>query len=192
MDLQTAINNIKPLSDLTFSKLSKITEVRFVKKGECVIQQGRLDKIFLFIKEGIFRLWFVANGKERTIGFGCEGDPFTSISTYWANQPSLFSFEAVTDAEIYFMTQSDVKKLIDTDKEFSDWMLGFLLEQLNALYTKEVIFGTYNATKRFEAFVLNRREIYKSVPAKYIAQYLNIAPETLSRIQSATIKNDLK
>lgn len=90
------------------------------------------------------------------------------------------------------MTQCDIKKLIDTDKEFSEWMLTFLFEQLNALYTKEVIFGTYNATKRFEAFVLNRSDIYKSVPAKYLAQYLNIAPETLSRIQSAIIKNDLK
>lgn len=188
MDLRTAIDNIKPMSELTFSKLSEITEVRLVKKGECIIQQGRPDKIFLFIKEGIFRLWFIANGKERTIGFGCAGDPFTSIATYWTGKPSLFSFEALTDAEIYFMTHHDIKRLITTDKEFADWMLAFLFEQLNALYAKEVIFGTYNATKRFEAFILNRPEIYKSVPAKYLAQYLNIAPETLSRIQSTIIK----
>ncbi len=190
MDLRTAIDNLKPISDNTFLKLMEITEIRTVKKKECIIKQGRLDKTFLFIKEGIFRLWFVANGKERTIGFGSPGDPFTSISTYWTGQPSLFSFEALTDSEIYYMKHSDIKKLIDTDKEFSEWMLAFLFEQLNALYSKEVIFGTYNATKRFEAFVMNRANIYKSVPAKYLAQYLNIAPETLSRIQSSIIKND--
>ncbi len=189
MDLRTAINNIKPISDSTFSKISEITEKRFVKKGECIIQQGRLDKYFFFIKRGIFRLWFVANGKERTIGFGCAGDPFTSISTYRTGSPSLFSFEAITDSEIYFIPQSDVKLLIEKDQEFKDWMLSLLLEQLDALYSKEVIFGTNNATKRFEAFILNRPEIYKTVPAKYLAQYLNIAPETLSRIQSSILKN---
>lgn len=192
MDLRTAVENIKPISDSTFSKLLEITEIRTVKKKECIIQQGRADKVFLFIKEGIFRLWYVANGKERTVGFGCAGDPFTSISTYRTGRPSLFSLEAVTDTEIYYMTHSDIKKLIATDKEFADWMLAFLFEQLDALYAKEVIFGNYNATERFEAFVLNRPEIYKSVPAKYLAQYLNIAPETLSRIQSSIIKNDVK
>lgn len=86
------------------------------------------------------------------------------------------------------MSQSDIKALIAEDRDFADWMSAYLFEQLDALYRKEVIFGTYNATKRFETFVLNRPEIYKSVPSKYLAQYLNIAPETLSRIQSSLIK----
>lgn len=156
----------------------KESSVRIIAKSILNIQQV----------EGIFRLWFVANGKERTIGFGYAGDPFTSISTYWTNKPSLFSFEALSDGEIYYIPHSDIKRLIDTNKEFSDWMLAYLFEQLNALYRKEVIFGAYNALKRFEAFVLNRPDVYKSVSAKYLAQYLNIAPETLSRIQSAFIK----
>lgn len=189
MDLRTAIDAIRPISDEAFAKITELAEVRKVEKGECAISQGRRDNLFLFIKEGIFRLWFVVNGRERTVGFGCAGDPFTSICTYRTGQPSIYSFEALTDAEIYCLKHSDVKKLVDTDKEISDWMLAFLFEQLDAIYTKKVIFGTHNATKGFEAFVYNRPELFKSVPAKYLAQYLNIAPETLSRIQSAIIKN---
>ena len=188
MDLRQALCSIKHLSDTTFRKLSEMAEVRSVKKGECIIRQGRIDNNFIVIKEGIFRLWFIANGKERTIGFGCAGDPFTSIATYRSGEQSIFSFEAVTDAEVYLMSQSDIKALIAEDRDFADWMSAYLFEQLDALYRKEVIFGTYNATKRFETFVLNRPEIYKSVPSKYLAQYLNIAPETLSRIQSSLIK----
>lgn len=188
MDLRTAFGNIKPIPDSTFAKIMEIIEVRTVKKGECVIRQGQKENTFLLIKEGIFRLWFAANGKERTIGFGCAGDPFTSVRTYRTGQPSLYSFEALTDAEIYCLTQSDVRNLVNTDRNFADWMLAFLFEQLDALYMKNVIFGTYNATRRYEAFLLKRPEISRRVPAKYLAQYLNIAPETLSRIQSSLAK----
>lgn len=188
MDLRTIIDNIKPISDSTYKKLLDITYVRSVKKGECVITQGQRDDVFLFVKEGTFRLYFVANGKERTIGFGCAGDPFTSMSTYRTGQPSVLSCEAVTDSEIYGITQDNIKNLISQDREFADWMLAFLFEQLDALYRKNVIFDTLNATKRFEAFVSNRPEVYKIVPSKYLAQYLNIEPETLSRIQSSVLK----
>lgn len=188
MDLRTALESIKHVSDATYSRIADIAEVRTVKKGELVIRQGRRDYIFIFIKEGIFRLWFAANGKERTIGFGSSGDPFTSICTYRTGAPAVYSFEAITDAEIYSLKHSDVKRLVDTDKEFADWMLAFLFEQLDALYMKKLIFGAYNATKRYEAFVQNRPEICRYVSTKHMAQYLNVAPETLSRIQSSILK----
>lgn len=114
--------------------------------------------------------------------------PLTSYCTYRLGQPSIYSFEAITDAEIFSFSQNDIKNLLDTDKEFADWMLAFLFEQLDAIYHKDVIFGAYNATKRYEAFVQNRPGICQYVSTKHLAQYLNVAPETLSRIQSSILK----
>lgn len=188
MELREALATIRPLSDDTFNQLCSITHERVVRKGECVISQGERSRSFLFIKKGVFRLWFVANGKERTTGFGVPGDPFTSICTLISNEPAIQSFEAVTDAEIYYIDHEDLKKLMNDSKEFTDWMLAFTLEQLSALYAKNVIFGTHKAAKRFEAFVLARPEVYKVVSAKHLAQYLNIAPETLSRIQNTLLR----
>lgn len=188
MNLRSILDLCMTVTDSTFDKISEVTELRSVKKGECVIEQGKRDDIFLFISKGIFRMKFIANGKERTIAFGCPGDLLTSVSTYMNNSPSMFSFEAVTDGKIYQTTHSEIRTLIATDPAFSQWMLQYMFDQLNAICNKVMILGTLNATQQYKVCVADRPIIGRNVPSKYIAQYLGIAPETLCRIQAALAK----
>ncbi len=185
MTLKNIIESICPISDNALESISEKAELVRIKKGVTIIKQGEKARDFVFIKSGIFRIYFNCDGKEKTVAFGCSGDPYTSIHTYHSNLPSVFSFEAMVDSEIWQLDIKEFEKLATENQEICRWFSELLLEQLQAFERRSVLFGTYNATRRYEIFVYNRPEIYRYVPSKYIAQYLDIAPETLCRIQAA-------
>ncbi len=190
MKLKEILNTIKVLPEASYRKIEALTDRRRVKKWERIIHQDCRCNTIIFLAKGIFRFCFVRNGKERTIAFAADGDVFTSVHSYFCGQPSVYSYEAIVDSEIYMMNISDLKELVAEDQAISDWLMTLLLEQLRVLEKKSVLFGTLNATERYKTFVLNRSDVFKYVPSKYIAQYLDIAPETLSRLQSIILKGD--
>lgn len=189
MSISEIFNSIYPVSEMAISRIESFLSLRKVRKGEAVIRQGEKTGIILFIVKGIFRIVLNCDGKERILAFGMAGDPFTSVSSLRCDEPSFYSFEAVTDAEIFTIPINNFKQLVDSNEEISRWFIALLLEQLHAFERRGALFSGCNAAKKYEAFVFNRPEIMRHVPAKYIAQYLDIAPETLSRIQSAYFKS---
>lgn len=189
MELKEILNSICEISGEALDAIVENATLVRVKKGESVIRQGDRANIVLFIRQGIFRMCFTAGGKERTLAFGIAGDPFTSVHSYMSGLPSLYSFEAVVDSEIWTIPISVFKQLVETYPQINRWLMTLLLVQIEAIERRSVLFGGYNATKRYEIFVYNRPEIFRFVPSKYIAQYLDIAPETLSRIQTSFVKS---
>lgn len=189
MSITEIFNNIYPVSEMAISQIDSLLTLRKVKKGEAVMRQGEKTGMIFFIVKGIFRIVLNCDGKERILAFGLPGDPFTSVSSLRCDEPSFYSFEAVTDAEVFTIPISNFKHLVDSNEEISRWFIALLLEQLHAFERRGALFSGCNAAKKYEAFVFNRPEIMRHVPAKFIAQYLDIAPETLSRIQSAYFRS---
>lgn len=188
MDIRKIFNNIHPISDEALSLIETSMTFQTVKKGEAVIRQGETTGILLFIIDGIFRIALNSDGKECTLAFGKAGDPFTSVSSLRCDEPSYYSFEAITDAKILTLPITKFREFIDTCTEIAQWFIAFLLKQIHVLERRAALYSGYNAAKKYEVFVYNRPEIMRNVPAKYIAQYLDIAPETLCRIQAAYFK----
>lgn len=185
MDLHELFNNIHPVSNAAIARVGERAELLTVKKGTSVIRQGEKAGVILFIRDGIFRVSHNCDGKERTFAFGIAGDPFTSVASYRAGEPSVYSFEAEVDSTAWVMPLNSFRELVDSDAELARWFLTLLLDQVHAFERRGALFGGLNATRKYEKFILNRPEIFRYVPAKYIAQYLDIAPETLSRIQAS-------
>lgn len=171
------------------ARLSDMAEKKHYGRRHRLVQQGsRCNKVF-FVSDGLLRGLYEDGDMTDTRWFAGKGDVLSSVTAYYTGQPALFSIEAITDVDIYEISFSDIKREIDCTPELKEWLVKLLLEQLYVLERRYVIIGTGDARSRYEA-LLNARplEILNQIPLKYIAQYLKITQETLSRVRRAALR----
>lgn len=177
------------VSDETVRELEALCESLKIAKGEAIVWQGKKSNYLFFVKTGLFRVAFEYSGKEDTICFGMDGDPFMSLHSYYAGEVSAFSCIALVDSEVYRISFDELESFLSGHIDMLRWMKNLLVEQVYAFEKRYVYFGTGDAYSRYVSFAQNRTGIIKQVPTKYIAQYLKIRPETLYRIRAKFIKN---
>lgn len=155
--------------------------IHYNKEDNLVTQGHRCNSIF-FNADGICRAYCHMDGREDTRWFATAGDVFTSMSAWHNNQPAFFSIGAVTPVSCYVMDFQAMRKLLDCDVRIREWAIKLLAESLYVLEKRYTIIGCGSARERYEALIKGRpMEIINSIPLKYIASYLKITQETLSR-----------
>ena len=162
-----------PVSPATVQALSAVAHNVSVKKKGFLVHQGSPDTNLYFITEGLLRGMAEFDGREDTLFFAVPGDPFLSVHTVAHGQPAVISLQALEDSQALAVNVADFRRLV---AEHPD--------QVYALERRYIWMATSNATERYRTFMRVRREIINRIPVKYIAQYLSIAPETLSRIRA--------
>lgn len=163
-----------------------------VAKGEKIVNQGKVCNYFVFNRKGLFRVCNITNGVEDTLLFGTSGDVFTSLHSYYAGEPSIFSLVAVEDSEAWIVSYADMKALEEKYPVMVKWMRDLLIEQTFGFEKRYLFFNNKSAEDRLHNFMrmnavsLRRTSfqyINSIVPLKYIAQYLKITQSTLSRLR---------
>ncbi len=188
MDLSDILKINYPVSENTLSDLYEHCTLIDIPKGEIIVEQGKRSNHLFFVSDGLFRVSFTHDGTEDTICFGQGGDPFMSLHSYYAKEPSQFSCIAMTNSKVYRITFPEFDMLLNRHIDLLQWMKNLLTEQLYALERRYVHFSSRDAYSRFVNFVGARPEIMEIIPAKYIAQYLNIRPETLYRLRARYLR----
>ncbi|MGM9851120.1 MAG: Crp/Fnr family transcriptional regulator [Muribaculaceae bacterium] len=159
-----------------------------VKKMDYLVEQGKRSNHIYFITGGLFRGTALYNGQEDTLLFGIAGDPFASVHSLVNGEPAQFSMQALEDSSALAVTFSDFRRLIDERPDLMRWWSTVLLLQVYCLERRYVWIGTCDATQRYKTMLKIRSSIINRIPLKYVAQYLNVTPETLSRIRAKIAK----
>jgi len=154
-----------------------------VRKREYVVQQGHRTDCLFFITAGLFRGTHVSDGEEDTLFFGVPGDPFTSVHAFAHGELAQISLQALEHSEVIAVRYDDFRRLISEREDLMGWWNTVLLEQLYALERRYVEIGTSLAERRYGNLLRVRSEIINRIPLKYVAQYLSVTPETLSRVR---------
>ena len=175
-----------PVDAADAEAMAALSETIHVRKKDFLIKQGSKSNHIYFITGGLFRFLCEINGNEDTIGFGIAGDPFVSVHSLAHDEPSAFSLQAIENSSVVAVRLDDFRCMLATHSSLMQWWCAVLLEQIYALERRYVWLASNDASERYAALLRVRAEIINRIPIKYIAQYLNITPETLSRIRSGT------
>lgn len=184
MELSEILNIDYPVTQSTVNKLLSVASRLTIKKKEYVIEQGKRTDSLFFITDGLFRGVHVRDDHEDTILFAVTGDPFTSLHSMAHDEPAEIAWQALDKSEILAIRYTDFNRLLETEDDLLRWWSRALLDQVYVLERRYVWIGSNDAASRYESLVKTRPEITTRVPVKYIAQYLNVKPETLSRIRA--------
>lgn len=170
-------------SEECMEEVSEVCMLQKIPKRTVVLRQGDICRNFYLNRSGLFRVSHLDKGAEDTICFGTAGDVFTSVHSLFRGEPSVFSLVSIVDSEIYVFPFTECERLSQRFPDLVMWMRNLLIEQIYAFERRYLFFGHNDAETRYRNFIGNRGGILRNVPVKYIAQYLQIAPEYLSRIR---------
>lgn len=180
-------NSIDAIVSLTNEELSLFRdsfEVKTMNKNEFFLEEGQVCNYIGFINKGVLiYIKSMDNGNEITTDFAFESDWVTVNQSRLNNTPSSISIKAIEDAEILVIKQQDLSDLYIKIPKIE--RLGrILIEQAYLKIVRQSVdLQVLTATERYESLLRNYPEIFQKVPLYHIANYLGIAPKSLSRIR---------
>jgi CRP-like cAMP-binding protein len=156
---------------------------RFLKKGEFVLRGGEVCNHVTFLNKGTVRVYNLVNGEELTVNFGFEGNYITDYSSFISRRPTVDYIVAMEDVEILQLAFADMQAAYD---RFPVWQkFGRLIAEYILLFTvdrnRSLLY--LSPEERYLKLMKDRPKVIAQIPLKYIASYLGITPEALSRIR---------
>lgn len=148
----------------------------------------KVEKVY-FLKQGIIRHYIKGKGrKEFTKNFICAPH-FTvpSLSDFFLQQPSAIYCEAITKVEAIEWGYATIIGFAEKNPQMYKFLLISVVKAFNKKELKEIALNQQDAQTRYSQFIDSFPELIHEVPLQYIASYLNIRPETLSRIRAKRI-----
>ena len=165
--------------------LSKGT-LKHCKKKDYLIEEGQVSKKVFFVKHGVVRHYVITHdGNEKTIRLSMEDDFFySSIVSYFTNEPSYIFCQCLTTAELIYWSSDEIEQLFVDYPKLGDFrkkqLMNFILEK----HKKEIALLTQSAEVRYTEFFSANKKLFNRIPHHIIASYLDITPETLSRLRA--------
>lgn len=191
IDVQTArsklFNYISTQIDVDSQLLRKFVDYfeleHHSKKDIIISEKANIDKVS-FIISGLVRIYYVKEEKEITTWLLPENNFFMPVYHIFTKNNNSNTYEALEDTITLHTTYSKMEEVYTTDIQLE--RMGRLLVQR---YYSHFLHHSYNvlflsAEERYKLFVEGNPELLNRVPLKYIASYLGIKQETLSRIRS--------
>lgn len=164
--------------------LSHTTEVSF-SKGEVVIGEGERNSNFYLMKKGIWRAYYLAEGTEYSLWFVGPGDAAFSSWGYVDEKPSQIIIESVNDSMAYCIGKAEMEALFSHSIEMANFGRKIFEREILSIDRSSLAYSTPpTAKERYLALMEESPELLQDVPLKYLASYLYITPQSLSRIRA--------
>jgi CRP/FNR family transcriptional regulator, anaerobic regulatory protein len=185
-------------SILSFVKLDDNELKAFVSKFTVLklnmydhfVEEGNVCRHIAFINKGLVRFYFHNDGIEKTGQFFFENGWISSYASFLSQTPSDMSIQALEETELMVMRFEDLQKhYTETPKlERFGRLMAERIFVASSIRNKDLL--TQSPEENYKLLVKNRPKVVERVPQFYIAQYLGIQPESLSRIRKRMAKQD--
>lgn len=153
-------------------------------KNEFLIKEGQICKHLYFLEKGCLRGFYNIDGKDVTQWFGFENDFATSFRSFIAQVPTAEYIHAVEDCMLWSITKDELNNLFENFNEIEK-IVRLIYEQYYIRLEERYANAHFKtATERYENLLQNEPHILQRIPLGYIASYLGISQETLSRIRA--------
>lgn len=158
--------------------------VKKIKKNDFLLKEGAYCNYLGFVKEGALRTFYVdENGNEASFLLQIDNDFFGDYESMILEEPSRLNIQALEDTEVWIWTNDRMEALFRSDMYWMKYARVIALKVfLDAKRRLEYLFYL-TPEQRYTDLLRERPDIFQKIPQKYIASYLGVSPQSLSRIR---------
>lgn len=156
-------------------------------KGEMILKEGEICRQFLYIDKGLVRQFYFKHGKEVTEHLGQEQTIVMCIESLFKEEPTKLQVEALEPTIVYVLPKADLERVAMHNVNIQILYRKILEESLiiSQIHADLVRFET--AQDRYKKLCKLCPQVVLRAPLVYIASYLQMTPETLSRVRASTL-----
>jgi CRP-like cAMP-binding protein len=171
-------------SNREFEDISEFAEPAMLKKQEYFLKKGKVCHKLAFIESGVLRFCMDRDGEDITCYFVYEncfaGDP----DSFFTHQPSDKTMQALTDCELINISRTGLERILNVCPRFKDIMTGIDRKVMMDLMTQREFLIQSDAATKYKKFIELYPHILQRVPLGYIASFLGITQQSLSRLRN--------
>ena len=181
--LRQYVSKYVVLTNEEFAFLADKVVVRTFDKRQRLVQAGEVDQYMNFVVKGLVRMYFLKGKTEVITNIAREGELISSSASFLSGDPSCYFVETLEPTLMLSMTRGDLDALYEQ---------SCTVERLGRQITTQLVLQKeeweleclrLDTRERFLRFVQNNPDLMQRVPQKYLASYLNMKPETFSRLK---------
>ena len=160
--------------------IQKLSRELRMNAENTVLNVGQVADFLIFIEEGVLRMHeYDEQGNDVTKFFFQENQFVTNLDSYLSGQPSKFYITTITPCRLHMLNKSDTASVSYWPEIFNKLVQRALIKKIQDQY----FLRHHNAREKYERFVSLHGDLVNRVPLQYIASYLSIAPQSLSRVR---------
>lgn len=171
------------ISDEDWNTFSSRLSRNIYPKKTLLLKAGKIEKHLSFIEQGIIRFYIDNGDGELTFSFAFNNSFFSAYDSFLTQSPSTYNVESLTDCTVWQLAFDDLQFI------YSNTQVGNLIgrhasEDLFLKKSKrEISLLKDTAETRYINLLTEQTHLVRAIPLKYLASYIGITPQALSRIR---------
>lgn len=172
------------LSDDEFESYYQALTFKTFDKRQDLLRLGQICRNAFFILEGCIRYYHLVDGEEQTGQFFFEGSWYCDYESFLFDRPSEQTIQALERTTVAILSKDTLQSLFVEIPQFERFGRLMAENAFIGLRKRTESLMQLPASERYTALVNQRPKVIKRIPQKYIASYLGIRPQSLSRLRS--------
>jgi len=152
-------------------------------RNEIITRQGAVEKFLSFVEAGTVRFYIPGDDNDLTFSFSFDNEFTCAYDSFLTQSPSEYELQALTETVVWQISYEDLQKVYSQTKA-GNYLGRFASEKLFLAKSKrELSLLKYNAKERYLKLFQEQPALLRKIPLKYIASYIGVTPQGLSRIR---------
>ena len=184
-NVKTFVSGLVILSDEEWQAAYPLIEFRKLKKNEFFVQEGDIAQYIAFTQNGYLRVYYNHDGDEITRDITPLHSFATALPSFISQTPSFEIIQAITDCELLVIHRDKLEKLYNSYINWQKVGRRVMEEMFVDTQYRIYAFITQTAETRYKEMMKKFPDIFLYVPLQYIASYLGITSQSLSRLRKS-------
>jgi CRP-like cAMP-binding protein len=175
---------LKGITALQSAEIEPHLQILECNKGDTLLEQGVYEMHQYFVLDGVLkRVVSNAEGHQMILRFAAERDMETSYAAWRLGSRTPYSIVAVTKARVAVLPMQEWEQFLQRHAEIKQSFEYLVMQLMSEIMAHTITLHLLDAPGRFKRFMRKQPYLYERLPKKELATYLNLSPETLSRMK---------
>ena len=186
--LRAALTRYVSFPDGTWKDVCHRWHLRYTEKDAMITRVQMVEPYFYLVLSGVQRLYYPSiEGNDVVLGFTFQHNFSGVYDSFMRQTPSQCYLQALTKSELLAISFKDMNELFDRYACMERWGRLFVQDILFGRVQREIELTTRTAEERYRDFMHRSPAPLRQIPQKHLASYLNMTPETFSRLRASRI-----
>ncbi|RAJ79051.1 CRP-like cAMP-binding protein [Chitinophaga dinghuensis] len=154
-------------------------------RNTLLTKAGSVDTNIYLVEEGSVRLFMVDGEEERIIRFGYPGSIIVALDSFLTGRASGYYLQVIRKARIGVIPKSRFQEFIHASEDHLAMWVAILEDLVLQQLEREKDLLIQSPGERYARVLQRSPQLFQHIPHKYIANYLRMTPETLSRLKKS-------
>lgn len=156
-----------------------------LKRNDYLKVAGTVDTNIYFVESGSLSIYIMDEDEEQIIRFGYSDNIIVALDSFFTEKPSDFYIQAIKKTVVNVIPKNAFYEFIEKSASYKSLFIPLLEDLILQQMEREKDILTASPKERFNRVMARSPRLFQEIPDKYIANYLRMSPETLSRLKKS-------